>query len=169
MEFKVEKDRLVLKENGIPVSWIVYEADEESIHLIETHTAKGFEGKGFAGKVVEKALEYGKKFSKINISCPYIKHWIEKNNYRNDKVSYTELLKFKESIDIFNRYHEPEAKAEYKGYENGIVNVYFSGYMCRTCGVYDYFEDLIQDVNAKIIDYEEFDDGFLVKYRIGEK
>ncbi len=167
MEFKIEDKKAVLIDNGNEVSWIVYEVQGGTIHLIETHTARGFEGKGYAGKAVNEMIAYSEKFDRIKISCPYIKHWIKKNNYASDKIEYTELLKLKESIDFFNKYHEPEAKAEYLRYKNGFVEVRFSGYMCRTCGVYDYFEDIIQDVDAEITDYrEEDDESYIVTYKL---
>lgn len=167
MEFKVEDNRISLYDADKRISWVVYKKEGDCIHLIETHTAKGYEGKGYAGKVVEYALNIGEKFDKIKVSCPYIKHWMGKKKYESEKIEFTELLKFKENIDFFNKYHEPEAKAEYISYEDGIVSVRFSGPFCRSCGVYDYFEDIIQDVPVKIIGYEENDDdSFTVKYKL---
>ena len=167
MEFEIRDGKAALiDDEGNDVSWVVFEIDGDSIHLIETHTARGFEGKGYAGNVVGKVMEYSEGFKKIMVSCPYIKHWLRKNSYESEKIKFTELLKLKESIDFFNKYHEPEAKAEYRKYRDGIAEIHFSGYMCRTCGVYDYFEDIIQDVDAKIIDYTEDDEGFMVKYRL---
>ncbi len=167
MEFEIRSGRAVLVDDrGNDVSWVVYEVEGNSIHLIETHTARGFEGKGYAGKAVGRVMEYAECFERIRVSCPYIRHWLRKNRYDSKKIEFTELLKLKESIDNFNKYHEPEARAEYRKYRNGIAEVYFSGYMCRTCGVYDYFEDIIQDVDAEIADYKEDGEGFIVKYRL---
>ncbi len=169
MRFEVENGKgTLIDRSGNSVSWIVYEILENQIHLIETHTATDFQGKGFAGKAVEEMIKHSEdRFEKIMVSCPYIKHWISKNRYESKKVEFTELLKLKESIDFFNRYHEPEAKAEYLDYASNSVRVRFSGYMCRTCGVYDYFEDIIQDVDAEVVDYQEADDeSFIVTYRL---
>ena len=168
MKFEIKNGKGVLIDDyGNQVSWVIYEDRCYSIHLVETHTAKDFEGRGFAGKAVREMLKHSESYDKIEVSCPYIKHWIEKNNRKNKKIKFTELLKLKESIDFFNRYHEPEAKAEYIKYDDMLVQVRFSGHMCRTCVVYDYFEDVIQDVNAEVVEYEEMDDGsFKVTYRL---
>ena len=44
-------------------------------------------------------------------------------------------------------------------------------HMCYTCGVYDYFEDLVYEledlgVKSKIKDYKRFNNYFLVEYKI---
>lgn len=169
MKFEIKNEKGVLiDDSGNQVSWVIYENEGNSIHLVETHTAKGFEGRGFAGRVVKEMLDYSESnFQRIKISCPYIKRQIAKKDCKSDKIEYTELLKLKESIDFFNKYHEPEAKAEYVGYRDGLVKVRFSGYMCLTCGVYDYFEDIVVDINAEIVEYEEEEDGsFIVIYRL---
>ncbi len=183
------KIKLVDRDGGRTLSWIEYEvymggtgstqsshdkqAEENGdtvIHLIATFTARGEEGKGYASMVVEKGLRFAEKFWKVKVSCPYIKRWIEKRGYSGN-VEYTNLLKFKESIEKFNRYHSPEAVAEYVRHERDRVYVKFYGPFCRSCGVYDYFEDILMDlegIDAKIESYEELDgdDGFLVVYRI---
>ncbi|NOY11839.1 MAG: N-acetyltransferase [Archaeoglobi archaeon] len=166
MDFEISGGKIKLKVDGKTVSWLNYEAEKGRIHLIDTHTAEGFGGKGYAGQLVEFALKYAERFDEILISCPYIKRWTEKRGYRSERIRFTDLLRFKEEIEVFNHYHEPEAVARYAGYEDGLVKVRFSGYMCMTCGVYDYFEDLIQEVDAEIVDYEEDDEGFLVTYRL---
>lgn len=166
MEFVVEEKRFALKDGNNTVSWVEYELSNSDIHLLATHTAKGFEGRGYAGKIVEFSLRESENYSRILVSCPYIKRWIEKNGYKSEKITFTELLKFKEDIEFFNRYHSPETTANFLRYENGFAFVKFTGYLCYTCGVYDYFEDLIQQSDAEIVDYEENEEGFVVKYRL---
>jgi len=165
MEFKIEGDKISLYEGSKRVSWVFYAESGNEIELLATFTAKGEEGKGYASRVVEKALEYARNFEKIKISCPYIKHWIEKHGF-DKEVEYTNILRFKEAIDKFNRYHSPEANAEFLKSEGDVAFVRFTGPFCASCGVYDYFEDLIQDVNAEIVEYVEDEEGFIVKYRI---
>ncbi|WP_456371172.1 hypothetical protein [Geoglobus sp.] len=92
-------------------------------------------------------MKYAERFDEILISCPYIKRWIEKNGYKSEKIRFTELLKFREETEVFNRHHVPEAVARYAGYE-------------------DDFEDVVQEVYAEIVDYGEDDEGFLVTYRL---
>ncbi len=165
MDFRIEEGRMSLYANSKRLSWVIYRQHGNEIELIATITAKGEEGKGYASKVVEKALEHAAKFEKIRVSCPYIKKWIEKHGFERD-VEYTRLLEFKEAVEKFNRFHSPEAVAEYLKGESDIVYVKFTGPFCVSCGVYDYFEDVTQDVDAEVMDYEEVEDGFIVRYRL---
>lgn len=178
-----ETGKIKLMDGERTVSWIEYEVisesghvmgDDTTIHLIATFTVKGEEGKGYASRVVEESLKYAGKFGKVKISCPYIKKWIEKHGY-SGSIEFTNLLKFKESIDKFNKYHSPEAVAEYVRYEKDRVYVKFYGPFCLSCGIYDYFEDILPDledagIGAEVQNYEKLDgeDGFLVIYRVIE-
>jgi predicted GNAT family acetyltransferase len=162
-EIKIEDNRILLEESNRILSWVEYEKSDDAIHLIATFTTKGEGGKGYASKVVEKALDYAKHHGKIRISCPYIKHWIEKHKY-DIEVEFTPLLFFKKEIERFNKLHSPEAIAEFLGSNEKVARVGFTGPFCVTCGVYDYFEDLIQDFEADVLDYEETDGGFIVRY-----
>jgi len=47
-----------------------------------------------------------------------------------------------EAIKDFNEFRSPEATAELVSIENNRIVVRMSGTYCRTCGLYDYFEDL---------------------------
>lgn len=167
MDFDIGDREIALLKEGKKVSWVEYEADREEINLLATFTAKGEERKGYASRVVEKALECAGKFKSIRISCPYIKRWIEKHGYDRD-VEYTELLRFKQALQKFNELRAPEAVATFLKFEDGIALVRFSGPFCVSCGVYDYFEDPIQDVSVEIVGHEEVEDGFMVRYRIKE-
>ncbi|WP_456328191.1 hypothetical protein [Archaeoglobus sp.] len=74
-----------------------------------------------------------------------------------------------EAVKKFNRIHEPEVKAELVEEGRDYFVVKFSGrILYYSCGLYDYFEDLIwlSGLNAEIEGYEEREDGFYVKYRI---
>lgn len=51
------------------------------------------------------------------------------------------------AIEVFNKYHSPEATARIIGIEDEFVEVEFSGPFCRTCGYYDYFEDLVSEAD----------------------
>jgi len=160
--FSIEDDAVVLYVNSKKVSWVVYRTKGDEIELLATFTASGEEGKGYASKVVERALEYSRKFRIIKVSCPYIKKWIEKHGFER-AVEYTKLLGFKEAIEKFNYFHSPEAEAEYLKDEGEFVYVKFKGPFCATCGVYDYFEDLTQNEEAEVAGYEETEDGFYRK------
>ena len=175
MEVRVEGRIKLVDEEGRALSWVEYEVEPggNAIHLIATFTAKGEEGKGYASRVVGEALSFAEKFRKIKVSCPFIKRWIEKRGGAGHSgIEYTNLLRFNESIEKFNRYHSPEATAEYLRHEKDRVYVKFYGPFCRSCGIYDYFEDVLVDVvegmEAEIESFQELDDedGFLVVYRV---
>ncbi|ADC66556.1 conserved hypothetical protein [Ferroglobus placidus DSM 10642] len=165
MEVVKEKGKFVLKEGEKPLSWIVFEENDE-VHLIETVTAEEAKGKGYASKLVEEVLNM-LEGRKVKISCPYIKSRIEKKGLEG-KYKYTPLLKLKEEIEKFNKYRSPEAHAELLEFEKRKAKVLFTGPFCVSCGVYDYFEDLIVDLNAKVEGFEEFEEGFVVTYVFNE-
>lgn len=166
METRIEGS-VVLYSNGKRLSSVKFVAKESEIELIETITEIGEERKGYASIVVEKALQFAKKFEKIRVSCPYIKKWIEKNGFERE-VEFTKKLFFKEAVDKFNKYRSPEANAEIIEIsdENAVVKI--SGPFCVSCGVFDYFEDLAIEANAKIVDYKEIEEGFIVRYELKE-
>ncbi len=74
-----------------------------------------------------------------------------------------------EVVERFNRYREPEAVAEIvEDGEEAVVEI--RGSFCRSCGLYDYAEDLIyfgEELNVKveILSVEELEDGLRVKLR----
>jgi hypothetical protein len=75
----------------------------------------------------------------------------------------------KKAVDLFNKYHSPEARAEIVELRGNTVVVKFEGaILFRSCCLYDYFEDLVycSNLKMKIEDYEEREDGFYVRYRI---
>ena len=141
-------------------SWVRCDVDD-SIHLIAVFA----QDEKTLQTVIEKTLEYARNFDKVKVSCPKIKRWIEKHGFEK-KVCYTKLLNFRENLEKFNKYHSPEATATFLDYKDGLVFVKFSGPFCFSCGVYDYFEDPIQDLDVEVLEYEESDEGFIVKYKI---
>ncbi|WP_290900185.1 GNAT family N-acetyltransferase [Ferroglobus sp.] len=165
MEVVKNKGKFVLKDGDRILSWIAFEENDE-IHLIETVTVEDAKGKGYASKLVEEVLKKleGKN---VKVSCPYIKSRIEKKGLKG-KFRYTPLLKLKEEIEKFNRYRSPEAHAELLEFEKRRAKVLFTGPFCVSCGIYDYFEDVIVDLNAKVERFEEFEEGFVVTYLFNE-
>ena len=88
-------------------------------------------------------------------------------------------LKIKDALDHYNKYRSPEANARLlriEGNTNKFI-VSFTGKFCSTCGVHDYFEDLVYDLldEAKIktkitnIKQEIETEGFEVTYMIEEE
>lgn len=78
-----------------------------------------------------------------------------------------------QAIASFNRYRSPEAVVEFIHFSNNELTVRFSGSFCHTCGVYDYFEDLIFELNPEapiglaVIDFQqEAEMSFLVRYQL---
>lgn len=46
-----------------------------------------------------------------------------------------------ETIEEYNRYRIPEAKARLVSLAGNKFKIEFTGSLCYTCGFYDYFED----------------------------
>lgn len=70
-----------------------------------------------------------------------------------------------EALAQYNAFRAPEAVAELVELVGDVVTVRFSGSFCRTCGVYDYFEDLLGYLDGEILGFEAVPEGFLVRYR----
>lgn len=77
------------------------------------------------------------------------------------------------AIASFNRLRSPEAFAEFVSFDNNEIYVRFTGSFCRTCGMLDYFEDLIFELDDRspislaVVDFEAEDDvTFNVRYRL---
>lgn len=86
----------------------------------------------------------------------------------NTKNLKKKILK---GVEKFNEIRSPEAIAELVKLKNKQFLIKFSGYMCFTCGTYDYFEDLIFELKplglkAKIQDFQNFGNYFLVQYKL---
>ncbi len=77
------------------------------------------------------------------------------------------------AISRFNQLRSPEAHAELIIFDRNELHVRFMGAFCRTCGVLDYFEDLIFELDSaspislSVIDFEQEDEvTFKVRYRV---
>ncbi|MFX1486434.1 MAG: hypothetical protein ACFFBS_04980 [Promethearchaeota archaeon] len=77
------------------------------------------------------------------------------------------------AIQEYNKYRGFEANAKIVRYHTNTLIVDFKGTYCGTCGLHDYFEDLIYElkdlinVDIRIEDSEQKDeDTFRVKYII---
>lgn len=74
-------------------------------------------------------------------------------------------------VSEYNRYHSPEARVEIIEIWKNKVILKFSGHYCFTCGVYDYFEDLVhlldeRGINSKIVKVYEDGEGDIVEIEI---
>jgi hypothetical protein len=50
------------------------------------------------------------------------------------------------AIEVYNRYRSPEATAKLVGVEKDGFIIEFEGPFCQSCGVRDYFEDFIHEL-----------------------
>ncbi|MBS7655435.1 hypothetical protein KEJ50_02925 [Candidatus Bathyarchaeota archaeon] len=77
-----------------------------------------------------------------------------------------------EVIEAYNHYRSPEAIAKLTTFTNDQFTVFFKGPFCQSCGVYDYFEDLIYEVknlaslSIEITKIKEEKEGFTVTYKL---
>lgn len=75
------------------------------------------------------------------------------------------------ALNEYNDYHAPEAIARCVDIKGNYFVVDFEGYICFSCGFYDYFEDLIYlllkyGVLSRIVEVMLFDDRARIKYEI---
>lgn len=103
----------------------------------------------------------------IRVLCSKHGLWIFK--HKTMKLDIMEAVR--KAVDRFNELRGRESSARILEISSESVVVEFTGNFCRTCGFYDYFEDLrllMEDYNVrtsiKII--EEFEDGSVVTYSI---
>ena len=83
MEFIKEDNRIYSKnEKGEIVSEITYQEIEKGRYNIDhTFVDESLRGQGIAQKLVEMAIEeIKKKNGKVEATCSYAKHYLEKNN-----------------------------------------------------------------------------------------
>ena len=74
------------------------------------------------------------------------------------------------AIEEYNRYREPEARARLVSLDAQGLWVEFTGTFCRTCGAYDWYEDLVwilkdHGLETEIGQVEEFLEGARVWFR----
>jgi len=75
----------------------------------------------------------------------------------------------KNSIDEFNELRSPKATAELISDKKKGFEIKFTGSFCKTCGFYDYFDDLriiLEDngLKTKIGKIKEIEEGAIVKF-----
>jgi len=77
------------------------------------------------------------------------------------------------AIKTYNYFRSPEAIANLIKVSANQFIVEFKGSFCRSCGVYDYFEDLIYEIknlaplNIEVINIKEMkNESFIVTYEV---
>lgn len=78
------------------------------------------------------------------------------------------------AVREYNKYRSPEANARIISTDKESFKIEFTGPYCRTCGFYDYFEDLVYvlkdfGVETRIDEVEETDSGAIVSFSVTEK
>lgn len=78
------------------------------------------------------------------------------------------------ALTEFNKWHSSEAVAELVKLEGPSIVVELSGPFCRSCGIYDYFDDLkleLEKVLEKPLEIAQADIGgnerYVITYKIG--
>ncbi len=79
--------------------------------------------------------------------------------------------KVERAISEYNKYRSPEFTAYLIDIKENELIVAYTWHGCATCGLYDYFEDLIYNleevgIKAKIKEIKEEENGFVVIYQI---
>jgi len=83
-----------------------------------------------------------------------------------------EASRVKAAIEEFNKYRSPEAVAKLVDVGEGFTVIELSGPFCRSCGLYDYFDDLKIELEEKMgcpIEISKIEggegEGYLITYR----
>jgi len=101
----------------------------------------------------------------IFLSLPFFVLLMSKESF--EKVLY-------KAVREYNKYRSPEANARIVSNAKCSFKIEFTGPYCRTCGFYDYFEDLVYvlkdfGVETRIDEVEETDSGAIVSFSVTEK
>lgn len=79
--------------------------------------------------------------------------------------------KISKAIEKYNKYRAPESNVKLEKIRNKHILLIFYGPFCKSCGIYDYFDDFIfflRDfgLDGKIKYVKKFDNNFLVKFLV---
>ncbi|RDD53709.1 MAG: hypothetical protein BA066_03045 [Candidatus Korarchaeota archaeon NZ13-K] len=104
---------------------------------------------------------------KVRVLCS--KHGVWEYLHEPVRLELSEAVS--RALDKYNSLRGRESQACVVSLSDDSIRVEFSGNFCRTCGFYDYFEDLRQlleefGVKSRIRSIEEFEDGAFVTYSI---
>lgn len=80
MEFKEEETRIALVVDGVEAGEITWKIDGDSLWIVEhTRVNEAFQGKGYAGQLVEAVVERARREGKkLELVCPYAKKVIDR-------------------------------------------------------------------------------------------
>ncbi|ACB07918.1 hypothetical protein D9Q81_02900 [Candidatus Korarchaeum cryptofilum] len=171
-EFLEEHRPRIYRDDGIivEVGSIPHEMDESSrilwVEIVKkdgTRIRRYLEGE----KRPEASFERVDGDIEIRILCS--KHGLWIFEHKTAKLDVVEAVR--KAIERFNELRGRESLARLLEISGESIVVEFTGNFCRTCGFYDYFEDLrllMEDYNVRttIKVIEEFGDGSIVTYSI---
>jgi len=84
LKINAESHQLELEIQG-SIAFIEYKLSGNTLFLIHTEVPTALEGKGVAGAIVQKTLQYAKDNNyKIVPICPFVRHYLEKHKEWND-------------------------------------------------------------------------------------
>jgi predicted GNAT family acetyltransferase len=82
-----EQARFEIREDGELAGFVVYRRNGDEITLLHTETARGFRGRGVAGRLVNGVLDLAAKEGLAVIPrCPFVRDWID------DHPGYADLV-----------------------------------------------------------------------------
>jgi hypothetical protein len=75
-----EQSRFEIHEHGELAGFITYRRNGNEITLVHTETARGFRGRGVAGRLVTGALDLAAKEGLAVIPrCPFVRDWLDEH------------------------------------------------------------------------------------------
>jgi hypothetical protein len=89
---------------------------------------------------------------------------------KTNKSQQNLIKEIEKAVEEFNEYRSPEAVASIISIKDNEVKIKLSGPFCKTCGVYDYFDDLkiklesFTGLNFKMEVVSENDDSYIIKF-----
>ncbi len=84
-----QKGEFVIYENDKRAGRMTYEKEQENQIIVEhTNVEEEFGGRGLAGKLMDKMVEYARENNlKINPSCSYVQHKFKKDEAIRDVLA----------------------------------------------------------------------------------
>ncbi len=169
-----EHEPSIFEDDGriyVEVGIVPHEMTEDSrIIWIELLESGSRVRKYLLGKKPGATFDKPKGDFEVRILCS--KHGLWRFSFRASSEDLNSAIEM--AINRFNSLRSPEAKATTLEMGLDHLKVEFTGNFCKTCGFYDYFEDLrlaLKDfgVEAKTVEIEEFEKGAVVTYKLGKK
>ncbi len=162
----------IYHEDGIlvEIGSIPHEMNESSrIIWVEIMKGDGSRIRRYLEEGKSPEASFGEIDGDIEIRILCSKHGLWIFEHKTAKLDTMEAVR--KAVERFNELRGRESSARILEISGESIIVEFTGNFCRTCGFYDYFEDLrllMEDYNVRtsIRAIEEFEDGSIVTYSI---